>query len=295
MADQEIAVVLMIGENHRKIYDSRTLLAFVHIRKCAGTTLLSILRSNFFLTHLDIKPATKRHKRFLDDQDLGFALRINPFISSIAGHKVSPAARLETLVPNIRYITTFRDPRARYLSDYIYHVEVEKRPVTFEHWLTIEQFKNCQTKAITGTSNVDNAIDAIEKQLWLVGICEAYDEFLLMLKKKLAIPGFDIRYKSRRVASDRKATDRARQIEWDKYHDAIYENNRSDYELYNYVRQIVLPRQRSGYGAELERDLAEFKKELRGYRPNRLKEFVCCLYRNLYYGPLWKLPVRFDA
>ena len=162
----------------------------------------------------------------------------------------------------------------------------------FEKWLAIDAFKDYQTKALAGTANVSEAIEIIERRVWLVGIREAFDEFLLMLRKKLAIRDFDIRYKARRVASERQARNDARQIDWANYGDAIYENNRNDFELYNYVNRVILPRQRNWYGREMERDVAEFRKELLAYSPNRVRESACYLYRNLYSRPLRRLAVR---
>lgn len=307
--------MFIINNKYGKTNLNKSMLAFIHMRKCVGTTMISILRANYLLRHADITVALNIPRRFLNLDDLRFALRINPFILSIASHKLSPVGKLENLIPNIRYFAIFRDPKARYISDFLYKVEIEKRTLlNFEKFLSRERFNDHQTKAIAGISNVNAAIEMLEKRLWLVGISESFDEFLLMLKKKLSNSSFDIRYKSRRVATERNSKSRIFEkssfdfsfkprkvaIEhntkgkilekgFEKYEDIIYENNKNDYQLYNYVKDIIIPRQRKEYGDDLEKDLANFKKELITYKPDRFVEFLCLLYRRLYYNPLLKL------
>ena len=92
------------------------MLAFVHIKKTAGTTLTAILRRNFGTRHLD----TRLHlyeDLFLAD-DLRRALKLYRRLDCIAGHHVRPFGDLHSLIPKIRYFTFVREPISRLVSDF---------------------------------------------------------------------------------------------------------------------------------------------------------------------------------
>ena len=261
------------------------ILAFVHIEKAAGTTLNHILRSNYLFKHVDVRPLSRSSQQVFRPDDLLKIIRVNPYLKCIAGHSLCPAQRLSQFGWQLNYITLLRDPISRYLSQFLYWHDKLNYNITFEYFLTRQHSFNLQTKKIAGTANLDKAKAIIAKQFFLVGIVERFDEFLVMLKKKLNGLRFEPGYQRQNTA--RRSSQRAKGLGLikDKYRSEIMERNRIDLELYNYVQNFIIPQQMDAYGPEMENDLIAFQLALKGFRwgPTRYLDY---LYRKLFIEPI---------
>ena len=276
--------------------DPKKLIAFSHIEKAAGTTLIHNLRYNFIGKYCDVRPMTI-HKKYLKPrgnnyfineskisfrpQDLKIILNLNPFIKVISGHSLKPSSELINQYPNISFITLLRNPTKRYISRFIYLKEKMGVKLDFEEFLTIPEEMNFQTKKIAAKNDLELAIRIIKKHFILVGIVEQFDEFILLLTNKLKKENYNPKYIIKNVASPSSFQENI----YDKYRDIIINNNKTDLELYNYVKNVSLNNEKYNYGVNFQDDLANFKnnKYIKRHSLNSLFDY---LIRKLYYDPL---------
>jgi hypothetical protein len=167
----------------KRSFADKGIIAFTHIKKCAGTTLEHILRINFFMRYCEVKNLAKNadtsSRGFFQAEDMGQVFLLNPFIKCIAGHTLKPFGSLIDYYPNIRFITLLRDPIKRYVSQF-YSTDNSKDKRTFEQYLDLETIKNKQTKTIAGKAELDVAKQIIHERFLLVGVVEEFDEFLIL-------------------------------------------------------------------------------------------------------------------
>lgn len=209
------------------------MLAFIHIEKCAGTTLVNLLRRNFGRDHFDVIPRDRGSMLF-DAGDLRRLLRLRPRARSLAGHSLRPASRLEEAHPQVRYYTLLRDPAQRYISDFRHFVDILGYPADFPTWLAWQERHNFQTRAIAGGPDLELAKQVISERLALVGLVERFDDFLDRLRALAAPWPLDTRYQPTNTASQR--TSPTAGMDFSQYAEAIADANRLDQALCEFVR-----------------------------------------------------------
>lgn len=266
----------------RHFIKNRDILAFVHIEKAAGTTLIDILRHNFCVTYCDVRPLSRHSGPSFTAKDMKQTLVINPFVQCIAGHSIRPYLALSGAVPNMRYITLMRDPCSRYVSQYQYWIERMGVQLTFDQFLELEDVSNFQTKKISGSNDLPLAKEILRKHFLLVGTLEQFDEFLVLLKKKLYPFKFDPRYRVKNVTQSRTM----RQEILSTYRDRILENNQLDIALYNFISKTLVPESLKWYGPNFENDLAHFKMSNMNSSPSMRRRYVAQCLEKLYYKPV---------
>jgi len=273
---------------------NRRILAFVHINKAAGTTLTHILRLNFFITHVDVQVLSKASKEIFQVEDMKKIIIINPFVRSIAGHCVKPFSDLSDTFPGIRYITILRDPIQRTISHYQYSIEKHRANFSFDDYLEMPASLNRQTRTIAGSNDITLAKKIIDNRFFLVGIVEEFDEFLLLLKKKLEPLKFRPGYRMQNVAKKDSPIRADINRQFDRYRQKIIQRNLLDIELYNYVKNEVLPKEKKAYGSTFEHDVVKFKSLPKCYTHNILRhmDYIC---RKCYYKPILKLIKRING
>jgi len=265
----------------------RKLLAFAHIEKAAGQTFISVLENNYTYRHCRVKPLKTSHKGVFTADDLRTVLRINPFVTCISGHSVKPFSDLEIIAPNVRYLTLLRDPVMRYISHYQYQVEIMGRNFSFDDFLNNDFATNLQTTKIAGSPDVNEAKRILTDKFLLVGLAEQFDEFLLLLQKKLLPETFDVRYERRNIAK----TNRIKATIMNnitRYQERIIQNNLLDIDLYEYVKQHLFKQAKATYlaseGLRIQDALPESAK-----LTSLSNKCIGRLYRGLYYAPIIKL------
>lgn len=260
-----------------------SMLAFVHIEKAAGTTLIHILRRNFFLRYLDVRPLTRESPGVLTARDLRGSLRLNPFLRCIAGHSIKPFGDLHEVYPRMRYVTVLRDPIDRYLSQFRYWNRKLSKGWAFERFLEHKLSHNFQTRKIAGSEDLGLAKQILRERFMLVGLVEEFDEFLLLLRDRLAPSRFDPYYHMKNVGGESRSDVDDR---FAPFRDAIESNNRLDIELYRFARDELMPLQRAGYRGDLETDLAGFRCHARPGPVATVKAYVDGFFRKVYYEPV---------
>ena len=261
------------------------MIAFTHIEKAAGTTLIHILRVNFFMKYCDVKPLSIKSSGILRADDLRKIMMINPLLKCIAGHAIRPFADLCDVAPGIKYITILRDPTRRYISHYQYWSEKLGHKITFEEFLKFRNTHNLQTRKIAGSENVQFAKEILKKRFFLVGIVEEFDEFLVLLKNKLKPINFSPEYRLQNIGK-RNSIIRA-DLE-KNIHNYLYEimyANKLDNELYSYVKNEIIFKEKEKYGYNFEDDLKRFKNENKNYSKKYFL-YIDFLLRKCYYEPV---------
>ncbi len=234
--------------------EGEPLLAFVHIPKTAGGTVISMLATayskdgirdggNYFRN-----PAYTTRKVARPKKSRGRVL---------AGHVPYGVLR-EHLPPDTRYMTFLREPVDRVFSHYWRHVRrrdparagrMKQRPgarVKAESIaqavteMRIPQMNNfamrflCARPPVSGSvppSALDEAKENL-REFAFIGIQERFEESLLLLQRMLGLDS--VAYEDRHVSSDRPAvedlTDEERRV--------IEEHNQLDAELYRFGLQL---------------------------------------------------------
>ncbi len=257
------------------------MLAFVHIEKCAGQTVHWILRSSYGLNHCDVLPWQGYNAMAPLDgytaRDLQRLRTVYPRLKSIAGHKVRSYTDLPKAQPDVRFFTLMREPLRRQASHFQFLQERRQLPVTFEEWVhTNDWGPNWQTRMLTGTDDVSEAIRVLENKQVLVGLVEQFDESLLLAKGLLA-PDLNIAYERKNVASNKTL---ANQLLADKRTRAILEEqNQADLQLYSYVKNELYPAFKAQYGRRLAEDLHRFQNNRAPVHTRRV--WPSRLYRTL--------------
>src|SRR5688572_9379809 len=164
---------------------ARRFIAFVHIEKAAGTTFIHILRRNFFLRYLDVRPYSPISNGIFTARDLELSLRVNPCLYAFGGHAVRPLGDLCVDFPNIRFVTILRDPVRRYISQYLYGNAVLKLNLTFDQFLSDERTHNFQVRKIAGQADLALAKRVLDERFLTVGLLEKFDQFLSRLSARL--------------------------------------------------------------------------------------------------------------
>ncbi len=294
-------------ERSRPAFGPGSLLAFVHIEKAAGTTLNRVLRRNFFLRHMDVRPLSRDANKLFRAEDLRIVLRVNPWIRSISGHSVTASTDLSSVVPDVRYITLLREPARRYVSHYIYSKDRTQKHRDFEEFLAKNVYSNFQVRALTGPkfakpgrvvteADLHAARESLLKRFWLVGIVEEFDAFMLQLKQKLEPMAFNPAYRRRNVSAQRPGVNagEAQRIH-EQYRDAIAENNALDEQLYRYARDTLLPAQKAAYGPRFVDEVAALRAARRPGEAHPVRASVDFVARKTYYDPALGLVRRLNG
>ena len=259
------------------------MIAFVHIEKCGGTTLVHLLRQAFAYDHCDVIPSDTNSMSF-SKSDMSRLLKLRPSTLSISGHSLHYQELLHSEC-DIDYYTILRDPIKRYVSDYRHLGKnfLLKGDTSFEKWLDLESRHNFQTRRIAGSDNPALAKHLLTNNFSVVGILEEYKLFLAQLRSlvlnKLGISLPQV-VKAKNVRSNDQQAKEEECLLLDKYEQEIKEVNKSDIQLYESMKlrrkkELSIPES----SAEVEQ-----KTTLR-FPISRMPTTAAWLYRNLVYKP----------
>ena len=257
------------------------MLAFVHIPKTAGITVNRILRNSFGIAHLDVQ-AWRSFTTKVTAADVRRLRWIYPSLRSIAGHHLTVYGDLDTIFPGIRYLTFLRDPIKRTASFYQYQVQKMGVTKSFEDWISEPLQHDVQIKRITGSTDVDRAIDLLESRVDFVGLTERFNESVVLMRQTFEESGLDIGYRSSNVAPDNRIKDRL--LSDPASMDLLRRANRYDVELYRYVVDQLYPAQVDGYDGDLAADVASFKASNEGFNWSA-RYYANVAWRNVFYKP----------
>jgi len=260
------------------------MLAFIHIRKTAGSTIDMILRQSFVAGHCRVRHGRRRSARpVIAADELSRCRWIYWGLRSVSGHGIVPHGDLEARFPGIRYFTFLRDPLARCASDYQFRVRRGGLAQSFQQWIESEGARNQQVKKIAGIEDAAAAIKTLDARVGFVGLVEQFDRSLVMLRRWIDDPQLDIRYQAKNVMSD--ASLKRRLLNDDRTRAMIVEANREDLRLYRYVTDHLFSQQIVAYGNGLSQATADFQSANQPL-PIYPRQLFSTLLREVVYKPL---------
>ena len=215
---------------------TRPVLAFVHIQKTAGTSLITILRNSFGIGHLEVRTLDTSPGAVFSAADLAVVLRVSPWVKSICGHEiVEPTAHLPA-----RFLpyTILREPVARTLSHFEDKQRRGREPPGLEDFLADPENRNFQVRKIAGCEDLDKAKRLLAESYLFVGIQERFDESVRALAALAPWP-MDLRYMPSNVFESREIRDRLRQDP--EVMARFKEINALDTELHDWVTRELYP------------------------------------------------------
>lgn len=258
------------ASNRTKLNPNKSILAFCHVAKAAGSTFIYILRNSYGLNYCQAKPIFpqdqgQNFKSFLHPDDLVFYFKFFPRLASIGGHDVRPTAELKARFPNLRFVSFVRDPVERYLSQVDWQMMRGDESVNLEDSYdqlgTNKPRLNYQSKFLTGCADHKRVIEILENRMFFVGTIERFDESLVLLRNLLKDPGLDCRYERINVTPEN-----SKRRQYSKtLMERIAEDNEADVKLYRYINE-QLDQWIREYTGDFRADLADFRKSLFGFR-----------------------------
>ncbi|NNC94903.1 MAG: sulfotransferase family 2 domain-containing protein [Chitinophagales bacterium] len=244
-------------------------ICFIHIEKCAGTSLNRMLHNNYSgFFNISSRDKICWNGAFTAEQ-FKFFKTIFPFISGMGGHSLFTTAGYEKHVDlPISYFTFLRNPIKRYISHINYQIHEMKIPWTIEQFLDDPQFTNFQTKRIAGTENIELAQNILREKYDFVGLVEKFDLSLLILKECLGLDDMNIHYEKANVA---KAQSRLRFDDLPpEIKDRVTEANAMDLKLYDFALNEIFNKYEPEKYAE---ELLKFQEENQTFKFNKWKQF----------------------
>lgn len=241
-------------------------LIFLHQKKAGGTTLRRIIKRQY---------GVSRVHDFQQNSPNRFA-EIPPGVKVIEGHIQFGFG--PKLPAPASWITMLRDPVARMISDYNYHLEPPDYPnnrkkeeslwYNYARTRSIKDFildglfnesENAQVKYLSGEVDVpfgqatprllEKAKENLKKHFFVVGLMERFDETLILLKKTL---DWKTPYYVRENVSRRRM--RKEDLSPDEL-DIVEKHHRLDRELHNYAQELFadqISRQDSSFRDEVQ-------------------------------------------
>lgn len=218
---------------------------------------------------------------YFTGRDLKTALRFNPFLRAIGGHSVVPHGDLVHGPVQLRFITQVRDPVSRAASQYRYWVNRLKLDPAQPAYLQHPASQNFQVKKIAGCEDLDLAKENISKHFLLAGTVDKFDEFLVLLAKKLGMPSALFTYRKQNVDANPQRLEIP-----DSFYGQLRERNQLDQQLYDWIDTGLFAQYLAEYAGDFMADLEDFRNlQTIASRPI-IKPLIDSIYRNSYLKPV---------
>ena len=263
------------------------MICFIHIEKAAGITLHSIFKNNTF-RYMTLSPWAIRAndpENVFTAWEAKIFFKIFPYLTGFGGHTTRVYLNYEQAIGRpIDYFTFLRQPVNRFLSHYFYHKQIMKIDWDIESFIADGHYNNFMTRRICGKDDPDLAIQYLKDRFKFVGLVEEFDESLLLLKNELNLSNYNMHYEIKNV-NVKKSQETISEALMKQIEDV----NKSDLQVYEFVKETLFPRFRENYGNTLADDLEKFRQEQKRFRFNKMKLFLHGLLRHGMYRHVEKI------
>jgi len=250
------------------------IIAFEHIEKCAGTSVIQALREVYGENHFDLIPKDKS-AMFASPSDIVRAAKLNPRLKSIAGHSIRGGINcLDTDGLSMKYYTILRDPVKRMWSDYKYSRNVLGFKGDIKSFVAETGRRNFLAKSLCGEEDYLAAIENLETRYEMFGVVENFSAFVEGLS---LLTGFDLSgYKTKKANAAIKTEDH----EFGKCQAFIKSENAVDIKIYEYAVKLC------GEKGYFYKGNSESKIQLTSLKhSSKIAYFKNLMFRNLVYKP----------
>lgn len=263
-----------------------TIVVHSHILKNAGSTIVSLLRRNYGIAHLDVIPRMNAGLLQYTSRELGSDLRRFPWIRSISGHNLYPWENYGELSSRLLWFIFLRDPVQRFLSQYEFQVTRYGLSGDFWEWKRKYRRDNQQVVHLAGEPDLEAAKQVLRTKVSAFGIVERFDESLLIIRQRLGLIHLNLTSTGAKNVS-RGSLKKIINDNYDKYREAIEECNHLDMLLYDYAVNVPWPEQVEKYGeADLQRDRSLVFDNPKTSLKEAVNEKVNRVFRHCVYRPL---------
>ena len=259
------------------------ILAFCHIEKAAGTSIINVLRQLFVMHYADARPLTRGHGNMFSREDFSLFGNLMPKIACIGGHSVVPYSDLAGADKKFRFVTLLRDPVSRVISHYKFWVQRMGSDLGAEEFLQHPVANNFQVMKIAGTIDLVKAKTIICEHFLLIGTIEKFEEFLVVLASRLGVPLTQLSYEQKNISD----YDQVLELPVG-FRERIAEINLLDRELYSWVQNELVPEYIRKYGTGFDGDLREFRRIVNIGKNNMswLPTAAIRIFRHAYLKPV---------
>ena len=257
------------------------MIVFLHLAKTGGTTFQFILENTFGLYHCHLG---HMRKKLVDQRDFDFALKMFPWMKSVAGQNILDPTSY--VIPDPFYITFVREPITRVFSHYQDDVLRGGKKITFEEMLRSDPIlENHQVNRLAGKADLGRAKLTLEK-FHFVGLTEKFDLSLHMINKLCPLK-LNMDYKRKITARDNSIK---KSLQSDsRLVDMTREKNKLDLELYDFAVKEIFPKMCAQSGFSATDKVASFDKYSTELRPGFLMHR---LYNQTFFRNVCKVYQR---
>lgn len=240
---------------------------YIHIEKCAGTTLHHSLKYRL-PGYVVLRPWfywSNEEGNHLTANELKWLKIFFPILSGIGGHTARTYLGYESVINKpISYFTFLREPIARYMSHYNHQVNKMGINWCIEEFVADARFNNFITRRVAGTDDLELAKQRLANDYDFVGLFESFDESLVTLKHFCFSDSVDLHYERKNESLGETKLHYSDLPE--KVKCAIQVNNKLDIELYDFVVKEIYPKQIAVFPEELSEKLNDFELENKAYK-----------------------------
>jgi len=264
------------------------MICLTHIPKTGGTTFRHILINNFSWRHIDFPES---RKVIIEPTYFPFNSFILKQIKSLSGHWLRYSDDMKSLFPNIKFVAFLRDPISRIISLFFHIKRLENPNIKFREWVDEKYadpvLSDYQTRFIAGCCNFDKAKSILDNGYFFVGSTAQFDTSLLILKRMLG-NNIKVGYERKRSSKRNKReilNDRENMEALEK----LYQYNKLDFKLHDYVKHSLFPKYQGEYGQITENDIYEFRKLNKRFTFNKEKVQIFRIAKYIFYENVFRL------
>ncbi len=245
---------------------------YIHIEKCAGTTLHHSLKYNF-PGYITLRPWyywSNELGNYFTAQELKYFIKLFPILTGIGGHTTRTYLNYESVIDKpISYFTFLRNPIDRYMSHYNHQVNKMGINWTIEDFSNDSRFNNFMTRRIGGDESLTLAMHKLKNQYDFVGLFEHLNKSLVMLKHYVFDDQVDLFYEHKNDSTGEKKlrfNDLSENVK-----KRVLACNKLDIELYKYAADEIYPRQEVNYQGDIDLDCDNFERVNADYKYDVLR------------------------
>lgn len=241
------------------------IIIFIHIPRCGGTTIHSILSNNFKYYILLNHEYSNKKKEF-SAKRIRILKYFFPFIqiNSIGGHPARTYLNYDKVFKKaLFYFTFIRDPLDRYMS----HLNFARyKGIKVDDYINQNRMDNVLTIRFANNYDIKKAKSVAKNDFDFIGLQKHFDESLILLRDRLGDEDFNINYEKRNELKNIVKNP----LEFSNFSDnqkkLILNKIRYDRELYKFIVNEVYRKYVLLYHGNLKNDVKEFKSSNTNYR-----------------------------